>query len=129
MQIDASNPPRLLGSLRKQILVVTLAAVALLIGAGALFLRSALDPGEPVPGVSTVAVRDDEFGPAAVEIPAGTTVTWTWEGSDQHNVVGDGFESDTQATGTFDRTFAEPDTYDYRCSLHFFMRGRVVVTD
>ena len=97
-------------------------------GIGVLVVRAQLDPGDPISGVSDVAVRDDEFVPAAIEVPTGTTVTWRWEGENEHNVVGDAFESPVQTEGKFARSFAEPGTYAYQCTLHFFMRGEVVVT-
>ena len=87
------------------------------------------DLDDPVAGVTEVAVRDNEFGPEAIEVPVGTTVTWRWEGDHPHNVVGDGFESPVQEDGTFAHTFTEAGTYDYRCTLHPGMRGKVVVTD
>lgn len=106
-----------------------LAALLLLVVAGAaLAVRGRLDPGEPVTGISEVAVRDNEFSPAAVEVPTGTTVTWRWEGGEAHNVVGDGWEAPVQASGEFARAFAEPGTYGYQCTLHFLMSGEVVVT-
>lgn len=113
----------------RYVLGAAILLVAVLGGIVALAIRAELDPGEPVAGVSEVAVRDVEFGPAAVEVAAGTTVTWRWEGEEQHNVVGDGFESPVQTEGEFAHAFAEPGTYDYQCTLHFFMRGEVVVTD
>jgi plastocyanin len=128
MQVQASTSRPVLGSRRIRILVVALAVVAVLAGAGALVVRAQLDPGDPVSGVSDVAVRNGKFAPSAIEVPAGTTVTWRWEGGEKHNVVGDGFESPAQTKGEFTHAFNEPGTYDYRCTLHYFMRGRVVVT-
>ncbi len=81
----------------------------------------------PVAGVTEVTVRDNRFEPAAIEVPVGTTVTWRWAGNSQHNVVGDGFESEVQKSGEFAHAFAEPGTYDYHCTLHGSMRGAVVV--
>ncbi|CAA9548091.1 MAG: hypothetical protein AVDCRST_MAG70-687 [uncultured Thermomicrobiales bacterium] len=106
------------------VLVLAVLGIAL-----TLVFRAMLDPGEPVDGVTEVAVRDNEFGPAAVEIPAGTTLAWRWEGEEEHNVIGEGFESPNQVTGEFAHTFADPGTYAYRCTLHYFMRGEVVVSD
>ncbi len=97
-------------------------------GAVALIIRDQLEPGPAVAGVTEVAVRDNEFAPAAIEVPAGTNVTWQWDGEVDHNVVGDGFESPVQTEGTFSQSFPEPGTYAYECKLHFFMRGEVVVT-
>jgi plastocyanin len=115
-------------SRRRRILLGVVVALIAVAGIAALVVRAQLDPGDPVAGVTEVAVRDNEFAPAAIEVPVGTTVTWRWEGEEEHNVVGDGFESPVQTEGEFAQTFAEPGTYDYRCTLHVFMRGEVVVT-
>ncbi|HSJ15769.1 MAG TPA: Ig-like domain-containing protein [Longimicrobiales bacterium] len=77
------------------------------------------------------------FLPSQVTVSAGKTVTWTWHGTQAHNVV---FEdaatppvsSATQAAGTHTRTFTTPGTYRYRCTVHSTsftegMVGRVVV--
>ena len=111
---------------------VRLVGFLLVIGAvcagGFFWLWNRMDPGEAVAGVLTVAVRDNEFAPSAVEVPSGSTVTWTWEGAEEHNVVGEGFESPVQREGEFVQTFAEPGPHPYRCTLHYLMRGEVVVT-
>ena len=67
-----------------------------------------------------IAVRDNNFNPAHVSITAGTTVTWTWTGRSQHNVVfEDGAGSSAlQTSGTLARTFAAPGTYRFRCTPH-----------
>ena len=82
---------------------------------------------QPV-ATSTISVQDNMFGPGAAEVGVGETVTWNWEGSNDHNVVGDGFQSDVQSEGSFTQQFDEPGTYEYRCTLHGGMAGRVVVT-
>jgi plastocyanin len=87
------------------------------------------DDEAPVTGLIEVAVRDNDFEPAAIEVPVGTTVTWRWDGDNAHNVVGDDFESETQTSGTFAHAFAAPGRYDYRCTLHGGMRGEVVVAE
>ena len=71
---------------------------------------------------------DDDFEPAALQITAGNTLTWTWEGSPDHNVVGDGLQSETQASGTFTHTFYEAGVQSYECTLHSEMRGESIVT-
>lgn len=50
----------------------------------------------------TVEVADNRFGPDEVTVESGATVIWTWaDGAALHNVVGDGFQSEVQAQGTF----------------------------
>jgi len=84
----------------------------------------------PVAGVTRVAAKDNRFTPPAIQVPAGTTVTWAFEdGLVPHDVTGDGWRSgDPQRKGTFAHTFDRPGTYPYRCTVHDGMNGRVVVT-
>jgi len=74
------------------------------------------------------------FGPAAVKVSSGTTVTWEWagEGGD-HNVVAEdeSFESSLQSEegATFEYTFEESGIHTYYCSPHKTagMKAAVVV--
>ena len=79
---------------------------------------------------SEVVAKDNRFDPVAVEVPAGTSVTWSFQdGGTPHDVTGEGWKSgDPRSKGTFRHTFDRPGTYDYRCTLHRGMDGRVVVT-
>ncbi len=85
--------------------------------------------GAPVAGATEVTVDLDGFSPRAVEVAVGTTVTWRFDDNIEHDVAGDGFRSPRMRHGTWSHTFTEPGTYDYKCSLHPIMRGRVIVTD
>ncbi len=73
------------------------------------------------------------FGPAAVHVDNGATVTWEWTGQGgAHNVVAEGetFNSgSTQGSGTFEYTFEEDGVYKYFCVPHkgSGMLGAVVV--
>ena len=89
---------------------------------------AATDP--PVDGVTQVIAKDNRFSPAAIQVPVGTEVTWAFQdGLVPHNVVGDGWGSkEPRRSGTFRHTFEQPGTYDYACTLHPQMTGRVVVT-
>ncbi|QCC49230.1 halocyanin domain-containing protein [Halobellus limi] len=74
------------------------------------------------------------FGPAAIRVSPGTTVTWEWNGKGgSHNVVHTegNFESDlVESTDyTFEHTFESEGTYTYSCVPHetLGMKGAVVV--
>jgi plastocyanin len=84
----------------------------------------------PVTGVAQVAAEDNQFTPPAIQVPAGTEVTWTFKDRFvPHDVTGDGWTSgEPQRKGTFTHTFDQPGTYPYRCTVHDGMTGRVVVT-
>jgi plastocyanin len=101
------------------------------VAALALAATACASPGSagPPPSVEgpAVAVRDYEFEPASLTVEAGATVTWVWEGRASHDVVGQGFESSDQSSGTFRHTFEQPGRYAYECTIHPGMEGTIVV--
>jgi len=79
-----------------------------------------------------IAVKIDNFTftPDAAEITVGTTVTWTNEDDIPHTVaeVERRFKSHALDTGdSFSFTFTATGTYEYFCSLHPHMKGKIVV--
>lgn len=88
-----------------------------------------LEEIEPEVGVDQVEVDDNTFDARVVQVTPGTTVTWTWVGGNDHNVVGEGFQSDLQKDGTFQHTFDTPGWYKYICTLHGGMTGAVSVVE
>lgn len=74
-----------------------------------------------------VAVRDNKFEAPVIEVTAGETVTWTWDAGRPHNVIGEGWGSEVQQDGSFEHTFEAPGSFDYKCTLHGGMTGRVIV--
>ena len=77
---------------------------------------------------NNVSVADNYFSPAATTVAVGS-VTWTWTGSQSHNVTfDDGDSSATQASGTYTRRFSGAGTYSYHCTIHgAAMSGTVTV--
>lgn len=90
------------------------------------------DGRDPFPSdavvTTEVSVLDNSFGPTVIEVAAGDSVTWTWEGKAPHDVDGDGFTSEVQTEGTFQHTFDRPGEFQYICNIHGGMKGLVVVT-
>lgn len=88
-------------------------------------------PGDPPPGGNAVTVGDNFYNPSANSVGTGSTVTWTWSGSNPHSVTFDagGSSSAVQSTGTFARTFATAGTFSYFCTVHGagVMSGTVTV--
>jgi plastocyanin len=81
---------------------------------------------------ANVAVKIDNFvfGPQAITVPVGTTVTWTNSDDIPHTAVStDGvFKSKVMDTDEkFSYTFTKAGTYSYYCSVHPKMTGQVVV--
>jgi plastocyanin len=86
------------------------------------------EPLPPAVATDSVMIKDMQFSPRAITVPAGTTVTWTFaDGNVSHDVRGTEFQSPVQREGTFSHRFDAPGRYDYLCTLHPQMRGRVTV--
>ena len=78
------------------------------------------------------------FVPDTLTVSKGTTVSWTNGDSTLHTVTsgsaeagnsGTEFDSSYLAEGkTFQHQFSSSGTFDYYCTLHPYMKGKVVVT-
>jgi plastocyanin len=111
---------------RRSIARLSLWMAALALAATACASEGSAGPAPSIDGPA-VAVRDYEFEPASLTVEAGATVTWVWEGRAPHDVVGQGFESSDQSSGTFRQTFEQPGTFAYECTIHPGMEGSIVV--
>jgi plastocyanin len=77
------------------------------------------------------------FEPLTINVPVGTTVTWKNSDSTLHTVTSGSAESGTSGTifdssyvaagKTFQHTFSSAGTFDYYCTLHPFMKGKIIV--
>lgn len=80
---------------------------------------------------ATVSISGMQFQPATIRIKAGEAVTWSQADQMPHTVIssnGKDFASGRlNRGGKFQHTFNSPGTYDYFCSIHPSMTGRVVV--
>lgn len=74
-------------------------------------------------------MAENFFSPRTVTIAAGGTVTWSWTGTEIHNVTGSFGASETKKGITFSATFPAAGTYEYACTIHEAsgMRGTVIV--
>ena len=97
----------------------------LLIGGAALLLGCALGGGiafgagsTTAPATATVHLGDNFFQPDHLTVSAGTKVTFTWTGSNTHNVtVVSGpqrFRSVDQASGSYSRVMTKPGRVPHR---------------
>ena len=77
-----------------------------------------------------VKIDNFSFGPVALTVAVGTSVTWTNRDDIPHTVVSDdkAFRSKVLDTDEkFSFTFTKPGTYGYFCSIHPKMTGKVMV--
>jgi plastocyanin len=81
---------------------------------------------------TTAAVKIDNFsfGPTALTVPVGTSVTWTNRDDIPHTVVSTDGVFKSKALDTDDKfsfVFTKAGTYLYFCSIHPKMTGTVIV--
>jgi len=114
------------------------AALALVATAGALApstpgLAAPLHPGPD--DVVDVKIDDNFYRPKKIKVRAGTTIRWTNEGRNEHNVLPDMGKrfgvADIDPDATYEHRFDKPGRYGYYCSVHGAPRtgqfGTVVV--
>jgi YVTN family beta-propeller protein len=81
-------------------------------------------------GGARVSIANFKFAPATLSVAARETVTWVNNDGAPHGLAyTDGAKGVNPLLrgASFSRTFDKPGTYDYTCSVHPFMSGRVVV--
>ncbi len=85
-------------------------------------------------GAQTVqaVIENFAYSPAEIKIKVGDTVVWTQKDSVIHTVTTlagpEAFDSgDLRQGETFSYTFTKPGTYEYKCTPHPRMRGKVIV--
>ena len=102
---------------------------------GATAALASITPRVPPAGAAVggpIAVKIDNFHytPATLLVGPGTPVTWKNDDDSPHSVrERDGkFKSAALDTDeTFSQTFTAPGEYDYFCSIHPYMTGKIVV--
>jgi plastocyanin len=83
-----------------------------------------------IPGTNEVFIQNMNFTPNTITVSAGETVTWTNKDNVSHTVTSNTllFNSGSLGNGnTFSFNFPSAGTYDYHCSIHAGMTGRVIV--
>jgi plastocyanin len=96
---------------------------------GALYMRQGFAASD---AKAAVTIDNYAFGPGMLTVKRGTTVTWTNKDDDVHTVKSDAgpvaFKSSALDTGdSFTVTFDKAGTYQYICSIHPHMQGKIIV--
>jgi len=75
-----------------------------------------------------VFIRDGVFLPNMNALSKGARITWYNEDTKPHTVTGEGWGSPELAPGkAYTKTFDLPGTYDYYCTLHPSMTGKIII--
>lgn len=77
---------------------------------------------------NTITIQNFSFNPAALTVKQGTKVTWINEDSAPHKIKSDTFNSSNLNKGDkFEFVFNNKGSFDYICSIHPSMKGKIVV--
>ena len=83
-------------------------------------------------GASSIGIDNFRFTPAVLTVQAGTKVEWVNQDDVPHLIVSTkgAFKASPllDTDQKFSATLSKPGTYDYFCSLHPMMQGKIVVT-
>ena len=86
--------------------------------------------GNTPPKAVAIAIDNFKFGVVSIEVAVGTTVTWTNRDDVPHTVASSTkvFKSPPLDTGdAYSYTFTSAGTFEYYCSMHPRMTGKIVV--
>lgn len=107
------------------VLGVLIAALAIAAGCG----KKAQTTTPTTTTGSVVKIANFAFNPGEITVTLGTEVTWINEDSTVHTVTDTDLDSGEIKPGeSFKYTFPAPGTYEYHCSIHPSMTGKVVVS-
>jgi len=115
--------------------VVTAAVLLVVLGIKAVSGTQYGNSGSnPVTSVSTsatpnqIAISNFAFAPNVITVPVGTTITWINQDAVTHSIKSADFVSTDLAQGqSFQHTFKTAGTFEYSCSIHPSMPGKIIV--
>jgi|SRR5690348_9238632 len=116
--------------MKRQPMVFIFAAISLLASLAGLRAESKQRNAGENQATAAVNIDNFSFGPAALKVAVGTTVKWTNKDDIPHTVVSTDRLFKSHALDTddaFSYKFTKAGTYEYFCSLHPKMTGKVVV--
>ena len=108
----------------RRALIVPLGAAALIATAAATLPPAYAD------ATNTVVMKNFDFSPMSLTVPAGTTVTWKNLDGEPHTVTsltGDFRSGGLDQNDTFAFKFTRPGVYKYLCSIHPRMMATITV--
>jgi plastocyanin len=87
-------------------------------------------PSADAANPAAIQIDNFHYSPPMLLVPPGTTVTWTNDDDSPHSVREKDGKFKSAALDTddkFSQTFTTPGEYEYFCSIHPYMTGKIVV--
>jgi len=119
-------------------IIIVLASIAILIitfAVGVYFSSPSPEGGAAQPTSvdsmeAQISIFDFSYRPGDLSVPRGAEVTWFNDDKVQHTATELGSEWDTGSLSEGDGaavTFTRPGTYEYYCTIHPYMAGKLTV--
>jgi plastocyanin len=128
--MQARRTIRISTALVREYLTFAALLVFLLPLATATAAQARLTAAEPTSSANVVNIDNFSFAPKELTIAAGTQITWTNKDDVPHTIVSvdHQFKSKTLDTDEkFSFIFQSAGTYEYFCSIHPKMTGKIIV--
>ena len=84
----------------------------------------------PTPGANEVWMQNTTFVPSVKKVTAGTTIKWINKDNVTHDITsntGDFISPPMGKNDSFTYTFNSAGTYEYKCTFHTTMTGKIIV--
>lgn len=110
--------------------VVLCAGLLGVVGAAAAIYGSQIARAAEDKAAPRIAIDNFSFTPKEITVAAGTTITWVNRDDVPHTVVSTDKKFRSRALDTDDQfsfTFTDAGTYNYFCSVHPVMIGKIIV--
>lgn len=116
-------------------IIIGIIVVVVIVGGIFYFMQSQYQPTQKQlqqeqnqADANTVVIQNFSFSPGTQTVKQGTKVTWTNQDSAPHKIKSDTFNSSNLNQGDkFEFTFNNKGSFDYSCSIHPSMTGKIVV--
>lgn len=118
-------------------LIIGIVLAVIVIGGLFLFAQKQYQPSQQQPTnqrpqikaeANMITIKNFSFNPDTLTVKQGTKVTWINQDSSSHNIKSDSFNSqDLNQGDKFEFTFNQKGTFDYICSIHSSMLGKIVI--
>lgn len=85
-------------------------------------------PSDQAPEKNSVLIENNQFQPAEITIQKGETINWINKDAMDHTATGKSFDSGRLNKGqSYKQTFSDAGKFDYICTYHPFMKGKIIV--
>lgn len=112
--------------------IITGVLLVVLIIAGIFYFNRKQSSSSQLPKATVegnaITIKNFAFNPGILTVKQGTKVTWTNQDSMTHKIKSNTFNSQGLNQGDkFEFTFNDKGSFDYICSIHPSMTGKIIV--